>query len=311
MSSLFSSNKSNERDLSFGLNARLSIASLLQKQQWEQIDAIARHLTSDEVSRLIDGICLTDRYNKSIQLFIRSANTEFSHLLAGAWYLYQAWQARTGKWAEDLSKSEVEGFLHYLQLARLKLGGSFQQEAYRCEARARLVRAEMGLSKPDKALAAFQQSIALDDTKFWAYHHVFKLVSPKWLGDKDELVAYIRSVEKQDIQYTLWLMFLIEMYSDIEEEKAAPKRWYNEHEPVIQKILAQPKLPVNDSLVSIYANNNLAYLYHVVGQKEERDAVLDKLVDRFPPYPWAYFGIESGSDTEMRQFRQSAAHPRP
>ncbi|WP_460581690.1 tetratricopeptide repeat protein [Hymenobacter luteus] len=310
MSSLFS-DKNNERDLSFGLNARYSIPALIQQQQWQQVETIAHGLTSDELSRLVDGICLTDRYNKNIQLFIRSADTDFSHLVAGAWYLYQAWQARTGKWAEDLSKSEVEGFFHYLQLARLQLGGSFEQDAYRCEARARLVRTEMGLSEPDKAIKAFQQSIALDDSKFWAYHHVFKLVSPKWLGDKNELVAYIESVEKEDIQYALWLMYLVEMYSDIEEEENAPKRWYTEHSPLIQKILTQPKLPVDSSLVSVYANNNLAYLYHLLGEKEERNTILNQLVDRFPPYPWAYFGIESGSDAEMRKFRQSAAYRQP
>ncbi|MCR5888429.1 hypothetical protein LRS06_11755 [Hymenobacter sp. J193] len=309
--SLFSSSVTN--DLSFGLLEARNVVPLVQMEKWDQVEQLALGLESDELSRLLDGICLTAKFNQQIRAFGRQENREFARLVLGAWYLYQAWQARSGQWAENLSKSQIEGFTHYLLLARLLLGGSFSTSAFLCEARARLVRVEMGLNEPDRAMTAFHQSLAIDTQKFWAYHHVFKLASPKWLGSEDKLVEYIKSVEERAIRHTLWLMFLVEMYSDAETEGKATalERWYTTYGEMSKEVLAQPQLPVNNTLVSIYANNNLAYLYHLIGEREKRNAVLVALNGCLPPYPWAYFGVEAGSKVSMRAFRLSAARPRP
>lgn len=314
LSSLFSPRKSYERDLSFFSSPQKEVVqSLIRQRNWDALADAAAVMSSDELSRLLDGICLTDRNDKEIAALAQTSESEFARLVLGAWYLYRAWQARTGQWAENLSKTEMEGFEHYLLLARLQLGGSFATDAYRCEARARLVRVEMGLSEPARALAAFHQSVALDAKKFWAHHHAFKLLSPKWLGDEETLVAYIQSVEEDAVRHTLWLMFLVEMYSDadLEEEATAQSRWYGRYENLVREVLQQPTLPIETNLTSIYANNHLAYLYHVLGEQEKRNALLDALAGRFPPYPWAYFGIESAQDSAMLHFRQSAACPRP
>ncbi|MBC6697392.1 hypothetical protein [Hymenobacter sp. BT190] len=300
------------RDLSFGLLDSRQITPLVKREKWDQVEQIALSVMSDDLSRLLDGICLTDQFNKQIIPLGKEKNQEFARLVLGAWYLYQAWQARSGQWAENLSKSQIEGFEHYLLLARELLGGPFATPAFLCEARARLVRVEMGLNEPDRAMMAFQQSIVVDVRKFWAYHHVFKLASPKWLGSEEELVGYIQSVDDDALRHTLWLMFLVEMYSDAdtEDEATALQRWYPAYRELLEEVLAQPQLSLNNTLVSIYANNNLAYLYHLVGEREKRNAILVALGGHFPPYPWDYFGIESDNAAAMQAFQLSAAQPK-
>jgi hypothetical protein len=301
------------RDLSFGLLEARQLTPLVKQEKWDQIGQIALSVTSDELSRLLDGICLTEQFNKQILPLAKNPEPEFARLVLGAWYLYQAWQARSGLLAKDVSKSQMEGFEHYLLLARGLLGSPFATPAFLCEARARLVRVEMGLNEPDHAMTAFHQSIAVDARKFWAYHHVFKLASPKWLGSEEELVGYIQSVEDDALRHTLWLMFLVEMYSDAdaEDEATALQRWYPAYRELLEEVLAQPQLPLNNTLVSIYANNNLAYLYHLVGEREKRNAILVALGGHFPPYPWDYFGIESDNAASMQAFQRSAARPKP
>ncbi|AII52240.1 hypothetical protein N008_09650 [Hymenobacter sp. APR13] len=297
------------RDLSFGLLEARQLTPLVKQEKWGQIGQIALSVTSDELSRLLDGICLTEQFNKQILPLAKDPEPEFARLVLGAWYLYQAWQARSGLLAKDVSKSQMEGFEHYLLLARGLLGGPFATPAFLCEARARLVRVEMGLNEPDHAMTAFHQSIAVDARKFWAYHHVFKLASPKWLGSEEELVGYIQSVEDDALHHTLWLMFLVEMYSDadLENESSALQRWYPAYRELLEEVLAQPQLPLNNTLVSIYANNNLAYLYHLVGEREKRNATLTALNGYFPPYPWDYFGIDAGSTVAMKAFQLAPA----
>ncbi|RSK37387.1 hypothetical protein [Hymenobacter metallilatus] len=308
--SLFSSSGAGAaRDLSFGLLNARQVVPLVKDEKWEQLEQLARALSSDELSRLLDGICLTDRFNKQILPLGKQKEQEFARLVLGAWHLYQAWQARSGLLAKDVSKSQMEGFEHYLLLARVLLGGTFATPAFLGEARARLIRVEMGLNEPDRAMAAFHQSVAVDARKFWAHHHVFKLSSPKWLGSEEELVGYIQSVQDGALRYALWLMFLVEMYSDanLEDESSALQRWHPMYESLLKEVLAQPPLPVDGTLVSIYANNNLAYLYHLAGEREKRNSTLTALNGHYSPYPWDYFGIDTSSAAAMKAFQSSLA----
>ncbi|OON68290.1 hypothetical protein B0919_14150 [Hymenobacter sp. CRA2] len=302
------------RDLSFGLLSAHGPPALVRAQRWQELASLAAGLSGDELSRLLDGLCLTEAYTLEISRLASRPDDEFSRLALGAWYLFQAWEARTAKYGKDLTETEINGFEQYLRLAHERLSGSFGSELFRSEARARLVRVEQGFGDVEAALAAFHESVALDPGKFWAYHHLFKVASPRWFGSQEELVGYIESVDEPRVQYALWLMYLVEMYDDLERETeseaTALRRWYPAYQDRIGQVLALPALPVSDSLVSIYANNHLAYVYHLLGERARRDALLDQLAPRFTPYPWAYFGIESGSDAAMQHFRKTAARSR-
>ncbi|MCB2378393.1 hypothetical protein LGH70_12410 [Hymenobacter sp. BT635] len=309
-SSLFSA-KPEERDLSFGLKAEYGIDALVRRQQWAAVEATAQALPGDALSRLLDGICLSHQHHEEVTRYAVAAASEFGHLLAGAWYLFLAWEARTGKWGNQLTTAEVDGFGHYLSLAEQSLNRPFANPAFGSEAQARLVRVWMGFSEKDKALDSFTHSTALDETKFWAYHHLFKVLSAKWLGSKDELRAFVDAVELPAMRYALLAMYLVEVFDDFDTEDArsAQRKWYAENRAGVAQLLALPALPVNSSLVSVYANNNLAYLWHLLGEREKRDRLLDQLGNRVPVYPWAYFGLDSPK--AMRAFRKGGALARP
>ncbi|MCC3156375.1 hypothetical protein LJ737_03950 [Hymenobacter sp. 15J16-1T3B] len=317
LSSLFSGRQPAppEQDLSFGLLAARGVPALVRAQRWDEVAALAASLSGDELSRLLDGLCLTDAYSVDLTQLGARPDDEFSRLALGAWYLFQAWQARTAKYGKDLTETEINGFEHYLRLAHERLSSAFESELFRSEARARLVRTEQGFSDVEAAMEAFHESVALDPTKFWAYHHLFKVASPRWFGSREELAEYIESVAEPRVQYALWLMYLVEMYDDLERELenevTAQRRWYDEQQGLVREVLARPTLPVSETLVSIYANNNLAYVYHLLGEQARRDELLDRLASRFTPYPWAYFGVDSGSAAAMKRFRSSAARAKP
>lgn len=310
LSNLFSSAKEG-KDLSYGLIRKYDVDALVRQLQWDSVEQLTNSLTSDELSRLLDGICLTNFYNRELKRYVSSVDNEFGYLVAGAWYLHMAWQARTRKLGNDLSRSEIKGFEDYLDLAEKHLNIRFESHAFQTEAQTRMVRVWMGMNEADRSIDSFGRSVAADETKFWAYHHLFKTLSPKWLGNKIVLKEFISSVQVPTMQYALWVMYTVEVFSDdyITNDQTAPESWYAENKEIVGHVLAYPPLPVNDSLISIYANNNLTYLYHLIGEQEKRNQLFDALGNRTTPYPWDYFGLEAVE--AKKRFRNSAAYPRP
>jgi hypothetical protein len=61
-------------DLSFGLIDALAVKPMLEQKQWQAFEKVAIELASDELTRLLDGLCLSDYYAPLLERYQKKWN---------------------------------------------------------------------------------------------------------------------------------------------------------------------------------------------------------------------------------------------
>lgn len=103
-----------EPDLSFGLLAQIGIEPLLNSDQWPQLEATILALTGDDITRSLDGLCLTHRHADKLKQFLAAGDSELRKLMQGIHNTFMAWESRGMLVATETSKEKFEGFAVYL-----------------------------------------------------------------------------------------------------------------------------------------------------------------------------------------------------
>lgn len=265
---------------------------MLEQRQWEAFEKAAISLAPDDLTRLLDGLCLSAHYAPLLEQYQKSGESELRKLMAGVHTTFQAWEARTGAYAKELSQSQIDGFSHYLTIAHTKLNAQFAIPSLQAEAAARLVRVAMGLSDPDLAQAAYEHCTASQPSHLQAHLFYFNVLTPKWFGDEDALEDFVDATTSGSALHDLLqAMYLVELQFIADDSTAiAKENVKNENKRRIDELLAKKPL-ISDSLYAIYFNNYLACLNHTLGNVTARNSFLTELDGRITAYPWAYFGL--------------------
>lgn len=279
------------QDLSFGLIDSLGIRLILEQQQWDRLEAIALNLTTDDLTRLVDGLCLTNEYTKSLVQYQQAGMPELRHLLAGVHDTFLAWQARGASYAKHLAQKQIDGFRQYLSSAFKHLNRSFSHQAFQAEAAARTVRVAMGLSEPEIAKAAFYKCLAIVPDHLQAHLFFFNVLTPKWFGDEDALEDFVDEVHAPVLRNLLQAMYLVEMNNEVADSSAIVRQKFrNDNARRLEQIM-QLKPLADKTLHAAYLNNYLAGLHHVMNQPDARNEFLRVLGTSITAYPWMYFGL--------------------
>jgi len=264
---------------------------MLEQKKWQAFEEVAIGLAPDELTRLLDGLCLSDYYAPLLEQYQKSGTSELRRLVAAVHATFRAWEARSGAYARELSQPQIDGFSHYLGQAHAQLVQSFATPSLQAQAAARLVRVAMGLSDPELAQAAYEQCVALQPTSLLAHIFYFNVLTPKWFGDEDVLEDFVDNVSDPNLRDLLQAMYLVELQSIMDEETTIAKQeMQNRNQHRIDKLLAK-KPRLEDTLPSIYFNNYIACLSENLGQTAIRNQFLQTLENRITIYPWAYFGL--------------------
>lgn len=278
-------------DLSFGLIDKLGIKPLLEQKQWPAFEKLAIELPPDELTRLLDGLCLSEYYAPLLAQYQQSGDSEMRRLVAAVYATFRAWEARSGAYARELSRQQVDGFTHYLTQAHAHLAPPFTELGLQAQASARLVRVAMGLSEPELAQAAYEQCVALQPRHLLAHLFYFNVLTPKWFGDEEVLEDFVTTASGAALRDLLQAMYLVELQFIVEDSTATAKAHFkNANQRRITDLLAAEP-PAEDSLYAIYFNNYLACLSHNLKEMARRDQFLQALGSRVTTYPWAYFGL--------------------
>lgn len=288
---LFTSPTTPAQDLSFGLIDALSIKVLLQQKQWKQFENVALTLTTDDFTRLLDGLCLAATYSDLLASYQQSGSSELRHLVAGTHATFLAWQARSALYGRHLSQKQKEGFATYLNEAYEHLNRPFTTSLLRAEAAARLVRVAMGLSEPELAQESFAYCLETVPTHLQGHLFYFNVCTPKWFGSEDALEEYVDQAPTVELRELLQTMYLVELHQEISDSAAIVKQKFrNENGRRIAHLITLQPLPAT-SLYAIYLNNYLAGLHHALGQFDQRNLFLHELGAATTNYPWMYFGL--------------------
>ncbi|MBF9141310.1 hypothetical protein [Hymenobacter properus] len=297
--SLFAKASPAATDLSYGLLTQLEIEPLLTGNQWEKLEATATALATDDLSRLLDGWCLSHRYAPAIQRYLAAGSSELRQLVAGVHATFLAWEARGGLIATETTQGQADGFFHYLNQAYDHLNQPFENPAFQAEAAARLVRVGMGLGERELATDAFAVCAELAPTHLTGHYNYMRLVSPWWHEGLEDLTSYVDSIADPALRRLFQLLALHEIHSFLGHEHnsvaTATKLLKQDYRARIDQVLAGPGRAEGNSLAAIYYNNYLAGLHHILGNTAARNQLIQTLGAHFTPYPWQYFGLNNAA----------------
>ncbi|WP_125917091.1 hypothetical protein [Hymenobacter coccineus] len=279
-------------DYSYGLIRHLGIENMLQAGQWAAFENIIYSLNSEDLTRLLDGICLTDRYERALKNYFSTEKSEVKQLISGAHNLYLAWKLRGANVGNSLTGKQVDGFIFYLEKSSQDFSYDFSSPILEAESCARLVRVYMGFSDTEAAQSAYSTAIQLIPNHLLAHLNYFKVTSPKWLGNLEIMASFVNQVVDAELKNLLQLMYLVEVYSDLfySFSLTANSKFQKLHGQLIKEALAANTVPSGNSLLAIYTCNYLACLYQILGFRKEVSAIKPRLKGRRTIYPWAYFG---------------------
>lgn len=263
-----------------------------QQQRWDQLEATAATLPTDDLTRLLDGLCLTTEYAQALAKYQQARQSELCRLTAGVHATFIAWQIRGGAYAKYLGEGQAEGFLQHLNQAYEHLNYAFTTPAYQAEAAARTVRVAMGLSEPEVAREAFAHCTSLVPEHLQGHLFYFNILTPKWFGSEEELEDFVDRAPTPALHQLLQAMYLVELYNEVADSSEIVKQKFrHDNARRIQALTSLPPLAAQ-TLYAIYRNNYLAGLHHALGNAAARNEFLRQLGPASTYYPWMYFGLD-------------------
>lgn len=284
--------KSRKPDLSFGLIQELEVEKDLAAHNWDIFEKKVERLTDENLTRFLDGLCLSGNHDKAVRKYISSGNSPTRRLVSGAYNLHVAWLKRGTGWGSSLSPTQIDQFTGHLEKAEDDLTVSYANPIYEAEAKARLIRVKMGMSDGREAQEVFHYVLSLNPNHLLAYINYFKVASPKWLGDAEILRDLAVTNGDKKLSILLKLMYIVELFSDkyYNSYENAKVNYDNAKGELFSLLLIEAKPIHDDTLLAIYTNNYLACFYRIHRMLLKEFMMNKLLMGRRTIYPWAYFG---------------------
>lgn len=284
--------RGNKPDLSFGLIEELGAKKDLAANSWDSFEKKVERLTDENLTRFLDGLCLSGNHDKAVRKYISSGTSPTRNLVSGAYNLHVAWLKRGTGWGSSLSPTQINQFTGHLEKAEDDLTVSYANPIYEAEAKARLIRVKMGMSEGREAQEVFHYVLSLNPNHLLAYINYFKVASPKWLGDAEILRELAVTNGDKNLSILLKLMYIFELFSDkyYNSHKDAKINYENAKDELFSLLLIEAKPIQDDTLLAIYNNNYLACFYRIHHMPLKEFMMNKFLMGRRTIYPWAYFG---------------------
>lgn len=120
-------------------------------------------------------------------------NQAFSHEILGEYYINKAWRIRGGGYANTVDEKKWEGFAENLENARSALEHAWALDQTDVIVPVKMITVCMGLSLPRETMEVwFDRAMAIDPNCYAAVSGKEYYLEPKWLGSRDELIAFGR-----------------------------------------------------------------------------------------------------------------------
>ncbi len=290
--------KGKPTDQSYGLLEKTQIAADVANGNWASMESKIEKLSGDDLTKVIDGLTQIDKDYSKILDYVNAHDSEVQRVIAGALYTQIAWLVRSGKRAVDITDDQALGFLNYLDKAELFLINEFKNPALQIEGLARRVRVYLGMGEEFQALEAFKECTALAPNQTLAHIAYLIVVTPKWMGNREEMMDFANSPKDPQVRTLTRLMAAVEIYSDyhFDDMESAKVVFQSREQELCKKVLGNLQIAEDDSLLAIHTRNYLACLYNALGYTKKRNEVINQLKGQVTSRPWVYFGVQSERD---------------
>jgi|GEM_PF-6220470 len=109
----------------------------------------------------------------------------------GNFYVEYAWDARTGKWAHEVTEEQFREFGRLLILAKRTLEKSYEMDNKNFLAAGKMITVMMGLSRPRREMEKwFDRAIAANPKYLRPYSAKMTYLEPKWLGSAEAMLEF-------------------------------------------------------------------------------------------------------------------------
>jgi len=293
------------KERSLGLVDRLQLAPLIQSGNWKEVENIIMDLPSSELSRVMDGICMSGVFDPQLESYAQTLNTDFHNMIVGYYYIYCAWESRSGRRAEFVGEDQWEGFYKYLNLANHFLNEEYMDEKMQLQAWSDLITVQMGFSEREMADETFEKCMAIDPNSVNAHMTYFSVITPKWLGSRDEMKEHVKSDRwSKEISTVLQLKYYVELYkeyyfNEIDDEDVAKRRFKADYGKECVTLLQNISIPTEENLLSLTSKNHLCYLYIILNNNKGRNRLMKELKGKYQAQPWGYFGVMCERDAKL------------
>lgn len=115
----------------------------------------------------------------------------------GDFFVEYAWDARTGKWAHEVTEEQFKEFGNMLYRAKDALEKSYEMDRKNFLAASKMIPVMMGLSRPRSEMEEWFDRATTANPKFlYSYNAKMTYLEPKWLGSAEEMIEFGRECVK-------------------------------------------------------------------------------------------------------------------
>lgn len=181
-------------DLSLGLPAVPRLAAQLEAAQFEHFEQTFEQLSVDERFVALSALAQRPFPVATLNAWVSDSTSFIAPLFRGTEVLYRAWQVRGGRVAAQVSADTFDQFEALLEQSWGYLISAHRMAENEPEPLTRLIPVAMGLGLPrdtlDEIFTSYKKTRV---PHLGATMYMVEALSPKWLGSRDEVLAFARA----------------------------------------------------------------------------------------------------------------------
>lgn len=191
-------------DYTFGRNDFKNLVKWVKAGNHAQVELAVKDLNSDDLTQALDSVALGVSVKELDKYHQAAISKDLSSLLLGVFHLHQAWKARGGSYASEVSEKAANIFFNELHIATSFLHLLCDHTLYGAEANARMIRVSMGQGDElEVANTYFNRATQLDKNHLWAYIHYSEVAQPKWFGSKEQVLDFYKNLPDNKLIQTI------------------------------------------------------------------------------------------------------------
>lgn len=275
-------------DYSFGLPVANKAMKELKTQQYGALEQTFKHMAAEDLSRTVDYFALSNSSQALEKWKRQTGDPNLIHLVQGVELSHDAWKARSGALASEITHEMGMQFLQLLEQAIQRLEQVKISSMYYAHAQARLIRAYMGHNELDKAHEAFRKSITAQPHCIAAYAFMAVAVQPKWGGSIEQVQDFLNRLPEdamlKDLVHLMLIFDSLQMEENYFEAQEADLSDYAQRF-IVKMDQHLSKNPMKSTLKYEYYNN-IAAIAEVLGLTQLSEKYYKKVNGYYTLHPY-------------------------
>lgn len=193
-------------DYSFGNPKIQKIKTKLEEQEFTSAEFLINQLDTDNLRQAIDHVTLNGAGKTILDWKEALPDSQIANLFLGVYYIHQASLNRGNLPLNRMTSKQEELFYEYSDSAKELLENIDQDDEYKAEAYAHLVRISGTTGDFEGADYYFDKCLELNPNHLWAHIEYAENIQPKWGGNLEIIENFIDNLTEEPlVNQTIYL----------------------------------------------------------------------------------------------------------